>query len=637
MQSSSYDNLSIHPYTIHSDAMRCGKWVSGFAAGAVLGLYLGICITEHLHLDRVVGEMAQRATLLEKMASLQQQEREERQQPKPLHVATSIEEGNTLPYPTQDGVAVSGPDRNASQKIVVWTTDYFTGGPEALFQLVLALHRRGHRVYRTSDLAPELRAFYPDWADVPFVPFPEIDRVVSLGDIIIIPEEQSCPDLDRFPFGVRKAKWILAGDGHGPQPPCTLLHHSFELARAIGSPMSTVLMPYIHRNRSGLILDSKTLVNAKRNTVCVAAHNVPHLADVLRNSTFLHTRIPDLEVQLVKGMTPAEVVELLTRCKVLVDGSLPGLERLPLEAATFGANLVFNPSTGIPEHYLDMPLPLFYLGPWPDERDAADNATRFERVVARAMLEYPAEVGKFEPLRHRIKAMEAQFVEAVDRTVREAAAFVIPCEASTDGELCLLAAISVLLASPLSLVHVVLESTDTRDAYLQRHADLLATMRAMHMEGLVAIHETQKGSDWGMDEVFDAAPNHRVFVLAADAVVTHPFGRVREEIQQSMSSLDNGEVEITNGTLSWANVHEVSRQHPVFEMETGGGWRVPVSDTAGLPVVSLRATLEGKAILDQKHLEAFTGLCGQSLWRRATGGGSSPRWERLCIAIRGGE
>jgi hypothetical protein len=586
---------------------RYGSWFSGLIAGLCLGLYLSGYIREPYYLDGILyrPDGANHDVL----------------QLHPHIVVTGAPSGR----------GTNKVNSTTSHKVIVWTTDYFTGGPEALFQLVLALHRRGHTVYRTSDLAPALQSFYPDWAVIPSIPFPEIDRVVAPGDVIIIPEEQPCPDLGRFPFGVRKVKWILAGDSHDAQPPCTLLHHSFELARANRSPMSTVLMPYIHRNRSGFV--QPDVAASKRNTVCVATHNVPRLADELRDSTYLRHQVPNLDVKLIQGLTPQEVVDLLNRCKVMVDGNLPGLERLPLEAATFGAVLVFDPSRGIPENVLDLPVPADYLGPWPDDRNEVDNSTRLERAVAKALLEYPRETQRFDPLRKHIEAMEAHFVATVDRTFRQAAAFLVPCDGSTDEELCLLAAVSVLLVNPLSLVHIILGGGhgDSRNAYTDRHADLLATIRAIHMEGLVTIHEEAATNDnlMGLDDIYQSAPNQKLFVLAADTMHTRFSGGA----SRSTAVVSAESFEIPR-PLSWAKLRELSQKHQVFEIDSSDSLRRgQTSEDMASSISSIRPLLEGTVFLGQQSLTPFIVQCSERLWQTVIR--HSPRWEQLCKATTG--
>ena len=600
--------------------MRHNSWISGLAVGLAFGFYLGFSTLGPFYLDGSTLHVSHRTShdILQQFLAIEEGA---------LELSNGKMNDAEIDRSTMSTIS--------SQKVVVWTTDYFTGGPEALFQLVLALHRRGHTVYRTSDLAPELHAYYPDWVDVPFVPFPDIDRIVHPGDVIIIPEEQSCPNLERFPFGVRKAKWILAGASHKPQPPCNLLHHSFELARANGSPMSTVLMPYIHRDRSGFV--HHDLAETKRNVICVAAHNVPHLAEELRNSTFLNQHIQDLEVRLIKGLTPPQVVELLRQCKVLIDGSLPGLERLPLEATTFGAIPIFDPTTGIPENVLDLPLPSDYLGPWSDETHGVTNATRLERTVARALLEYPQEAQKFNPLRNRIAGMEAQFEETVDKTFREAAAFIIPCDATNDGELCLLAAINVLLVSPLSLVHVFLHGDGddgrSREGYLQQHAGIVAASHAMHMKGLIAVLD----EDGCMEEIFNSAPNYRVIVLAADAMLARNGGG--SETTTILGVKTSGDVRAapSSGDIkspvhwSWARLRDLVQQHSMYEIDVNGSWRERKHRGSSFHVHSVRPLLEGTLILDQRHLVPFIIMCSDPLWRKAIR--HSPRWERVCKAM----
>ena len=81
------------------------------------------------------------------------------------------------------------------------------------------------------------------------------------GDIVVVPEVVSCDTISRLRPGV------LAGI-HKPQSPCTFIHHSFYLAQANHSPLSTVIMPYIAANRSGFAAGTYQMSD-KKNSICI--------------------------------------------------------------------------------------------------------------------------------------------------------------------------------------------------------------------------------------------------------------------------------------------------------------------------------------------------------------------------------
>lgn len=127
----------------------------------------------------------------------------------------------------------------------------------------LSIFVKGYNVYRTSAQASAFRDYYPAFESVPLQDFALISEHAQPGDIVVVQEVVSYDTISRLPPG------ILAGI-HKPQPPCTFIHHSFYLAQANHSPLSTstVIMPYIAANRSGFAAGTYQMSD-KKNSICI--------------------------------------------------------------------------------------------------------------------------------------------------------------------------------------------------------------------------------------------------------------------------------------------------------------------------------------------------------------------------------
>jgi hypothetical protein len=151
-------------------------------------------------------------------------------------------------------------------------------------------------------------------------------------------------------------------------------------------------------------------------------------------------------VQVIQGMNFEQIDALYKRCKVVIDQGLPGAERVPLEAATYGAIVLLDDNTdnSISSEWLDFPIPADYVSKWDDKR--------LEDKLYHALTNYEAEMRRFEPMRRRVAALEGHFEDAVEKVFQQSALFLVPCNRPTDGANCLRAALSVLIVTPLSQV-----------------------------------------------------------------------------------------------------------------------------------------------------------------------------------------
>ena len=441
--------------------------------------------------------------------------------------------------------------------------------------------------------------------NVPLLDFALIGEHVQPGDVVVVPECISCDAIPGLPPGVRKVIWVLAGV-QKPQSPCTVVHHSYYLARASHSPLSTVIMPYIATNRSGFAPDAYK-ISDKKNSICVD-NDVKPLATTLINGN-LSARFPagDLEIKVIERMTPAQVIDLMRRCKVVIDGNLPGMERVPLEAATFGAIPLFQPANGIAEEFLDFPLPNDYVGPW-------DNVEHLENVIYTALTQYEVEVEKFQPLRNRIRDMQGQFVENVDILFGGAAGFLVLCNGERDGALCLLAAMSVLLVSPLSVVHVVLKDGDP-SKYLTQQKKLVDALYKGHMGGLVHFYDQ---GDLNIGELFASSPNNRTFLMAPDIVLVDVIAGAVDDCWS------------TEAGDGWTlcvpeSLDAISKAENSFAM----GYEMSYTSTQAFQ--SFQPIQHGMFPLERSNLAPWALLCSRPLWLEAIE--SVSEWRRFCASL----
>ena len=266
---------------------------------------------------------------------------------------------------------------------------YDTGGPEALVQLALALHRvlnvqrRGvphsAHVWR-KQVARRNWMEYPGIADVPTIhgDLREHD-LTRPGDVIIAPDvrvEACAPWLSQR--GVTEFTYVLSVNflpilaknaHHSLTRSCRFLHHSFRLSnfsgwdRVAAVPRSLIVRPYI----SPSIVAFCAATRANRTRLAARAPSPSEASGLVGSGDAAHGRgthaLPLVlvdndvkglvryhvaracnqsrcEVVVVNRFTRQAVMALLARASVVVDWCMVGTERLPVEAVLCGAVLL---------------------------------------------------------------------------------------------------------------------------------------------------------------------------------------------------------------------------------------------------------------------------------------------------------
>jgi len=244
-------------------------------------------------------------------------------------------------------------------KVAVQQVLYFqTGGPEALLQLTMAFHswmpNDTYMLYHDfSHLTPWLET-YPELEEVSQMA--DTDELVS-GDIFIIPEID-CP-AHLVARGVHVYRWMLGAlsfeaNQKSKEAGCKDLSHNFWLSQNLGLNVEKdfVLRPYISPNKKPSHLPS----NEKReNLILVNGDDnptVPHIKSVQEYCE----ATGDCQIQILKGFTRVELMDLYQRAKVILAMCMRGCERTPIEAVLSGVVMVTDYChTGKDER--DVPVP----------------------------------------------------------------------------------------------------------------------------------------------------------------------------------------------------------------------------------------------------------------------------------------
>lgn len=108
-------------------------------------------------------------------------------------------------------------------------------------------------------------------------------------------------------------------------------------------------------------------------------------------------RRSDIQLTAIEGMKPAEIVSLLSKCKVYIDfGQFPGPERIPREAVTRRCNIVTS-QYGSTQNEVDVPIPHKY-------KIKADkkNVPRIVDQVIELIDHYEEHVDEYEAYRKKV-------------------------------------------------------------------------------------------------------------------------------------------------------------------------------------------------------------------------------------------
>ncbi|RNF05206.1 uncharacterized protein Tco025E_07822 [Trypanosoma conorhini] len=292
------------------------------------------------------------------------------------------------------------------------------GGPEALIQLFLALHRWGFRttldtrrkeqggpvvpffrkVYKFAlEHAPPLRWFkdYKAWHESALE-----------GDVLIATETWPCVRRNHLESGVRQMQWHLTVWRRRDRARCTIAGHTNFIAMSyMNQSKLALLFPYVSPHIVQLAQSQSSWRRSKRR-----GHSLPLVlldSDVkLSPDDFVGRHGAPKEVVRAAGFAPEKLYALYGEAIAGVDLQLPGAERLIFEAVLFDVCIIVDDAL-VGGCKQDVPLPEAFRVPSGD-LDALNAA------VDRCVRDYDAVI----PLFRELKQFSLQQKSTFERQVR---------------------------------------------------------------------------------------------------------------------------------------------------------------------------------------------------------------------------
>eukprot|EP00966_Prymnesium_polylepis_P167026 3861011-Prymnesium_polylepis.1 len=239
-------------------------------------------------------------------------------------------------------------DPNGGPRVIVDTyLPYNTGGPEALVQLVIALHS----VYNNTFIWRKAihSTFYQQYSEVvPIRVLNNLTESFAPGDIFIVPDIRHACSTKGWHFpGVATYTYLLgsqqAPSSHG-RSECDFLAHDFYLGSGGGIPgvnlsRSLIVRPYVRPSIAAHCLRARDQPKARNYTILVDNDTPPDVqAESIRvcNQTVSSGGALCKVAIVPAGWSPRRwpesvMNELRATSHIILDWQLVGSERLPLE------------------------------------------------------------------------------------------------------------------------------------------------------------------------------------------------------------------------------------------------------------------------------------------------------------------
>lgn len=341
----------------------------------------------------------------------------------------------------------------------------FTGGPEALLQLLLAFRDAGFNVQ--SQGRPH-EAHAKTYNVVPGVDWPVFDGHDHLkpGDVYIFPEVQYCPSA-LAQRGVRTFCYELAAADYGrPSRECGRIGHSIFTARYYSAAFAGIMPPYMSFSVSDVALAAFP-PNATADAISAKKRNLVLVdRDACLDSGALHAALvgefSDVEVLIARGFSREQLNAHMTEAKVVIDTCMPGVERVPIEGVLFHAVAIIGDQANGNE-WLDFPLPSEFRIPQGDVGKIAE-------VAATVLRCHSCEDRKFDSWRAQLLNGRRALTATVDEVFTADPAFVLlACNPDEEGK-ALVTALSIPLTFFLASVHIIVPDVK---AMRERHRDQL--------------------------------------------------------------------------------------------------------------------------------------------------------------------
>ncbi|KAL1519853.1 hypothetical protein AB1Y20_023356 [Prymnesium parvum] len=291
-----------------------------------------------------------------------------------------------------------------------------TGGPEALVQLALALAalcpNSTYALARPTPIHPRFYAEYPRLAALRALP----PSALRPGDVVVAPDVAYC-NAKLAARGVHWYVWLLSSrarpyNWRSLQRGCRLLSHNHHLAHDTLAGVSLqphwVLHPYVSPSIAAACAAPP---RAARRRLVLLDSDTP---DRVEAEVEAACCLLGCESVRVHNYTRAKVLELQRAAMIVVDWSMIGSERMPIEGVLCGAVLLTGAHL-CGQDLDDFPIP---------RRNVLRHPSNLTAAIRRVLSDFAAE--------QRAQAwMRRKYMEINARSLRrEAAAFLAAHAAS---------------------------------------------------------------------------------------------------------------------------------------------------------------------------------------------------------------
>jgi hypothetical protein len=256
-------------------------------------------------------------------------------------------------------------------RVAVLTVGWNPGGPEALWQLSIAIwdsipSRAFVAFHRNESFHLGIKR---DYADATHIPVTHLEDLCP-GDILIVPEIMA-KRLPKTPLHVKIFVWQLA---IRPEPRgLNYIYHNHWLAQSGHDlPSERVITPYVSPHwieaakadaglnelTGELSTATSPLLRFKEPLLVLIDNDTPNL--VVKAVTRAANENGG-DAVLVQHKSEAQLLDLYRRATVVFDWCLVGSERMPLEASLFGALFITSSTCGCGGDFSDFPISSRYV------------------------------------------------------------------------------------------------------------------------------------------------------------------------------------------------------------------------------------------------------------------------------------
>lgn len=274
---------------------------------------------------------------------------------------------------SQPSSAATLPPASCPFRLLVQTAAQFafghgTGGPECLVNLAIALAANLPHgctsIFTGNELHGALRPDYPDFGALQQrgVEGHE-EALLRRGDMLILPEIDECP-AHLVNRGVRVWIYQLGTSPacHRLRQGCRFFVHNSWLSNQFGVNVTRQMVVRPPMNPTHIAERHKYALPPERrvNRVLINGHDLPaHALEAIQTAcrrVAQSGRATDVSCEVPHGHSKPKLRTLMGESKVVIAWCMRGTERLPIEAAVYGAVMLTN-DCAVGSDPRDFPLP----------------------------------------------------------------------------------------------------------------------------------------------------------------------------------------------------------------------------------------------------------------------------------------